>query len=63
MIRIGWKPGDVDSRKAYKKVFDALQHGTVHTTRLLINTTTFYRDVWHSGVYSLEHSLFTVHKQ
>jgi hypothetical protein len=63
MIRNGWKPDDIDPRAAYKKVFEALQHGTVHTTRLLINTTTFSRYVWHSGVYSLGHSLFTVHKQ
>lgn len=36
MMRIGWKPDDVDPRAAYTKVFEALQHGTVHTTRLLI---------------------------
>jgi hypothetical protein len=36
MTRIGWKPEDVDPRATYQKVFEALQHGTVNTTRLLI---------------------------
>jgi hypothetical protein len=36
MTRIGWKPEHVDPRQTYLKVFEALQHGTVHTTRLLI---------------------------
>lgn len=36
MTRIGWKPEIVDPRAAYRKVFEALQHGTANTTRMVI---------------------------
>ncbi|KAL2166138.1 hypothetical protein VTG60DRAFT_3254 [Thermothelomyces hinnuleus] len=36
MTRIGWNPEVVDPRATYKKVFEALQHSTINTTRLLI---------------------------
>lgn len=35
MTRIGWKPDDVDPRRLYLKAFEALQHGTEETLRML----------------------------